>query len=372
MVVPEVGQIAACARVRTGHHPATLDTRMDMQLRLLKRVVTMLAALAATLHVPAMASPSEPEARQVFASEVGHLGAIDLKTQAMPAIVPSGGQSSKVGLIDEAIAELFAGDLTLRSGAPGVRHRRVFTGLSETRQPADWRSQDAWGTFLIEAQQQAAAGRRDVSVDAVELQTVSTPETRAAAAPPKGVRPTYVLPVQLDTSQPTVQLAATQPDNPQQHAEAVVRVSASSVEVRAIEMIAPVGRRVGAAGQPRQGVDVGLSGQITGNIFVDRDGDGQPGRGDVRLEAQPVSLTPLQGPLVPVEHRTAAFGQFGFDALEPGSYLLTVSIGWDEISVPVEIEPGKWSQRVDIAVPSNLAAPASGSLAAQNSLRSTG
>ena len=88
MVVPEVGQIAACARVRTGHHPATLDTRMDMQLRLLKRVVTMLAALAATLHVPAMASPSEPEARQVFASEVGHLGAIDLKTQAMPASRP--------------------------------------------------------------------------------------------------------------------------------------------------------------------------------------------------------------------------------------------------------------------------------------------
>ena len=75
---------------------------------------------------------------------------------------------------------------------------------------------------------------------------------------------------------------------------------------------------------------------------------------------------------MPIEHRTAAFGQFGFDALEPGTYLLTVSIGWDEISIPVEIEPGKWSQRVDIAVPSNLTAPAPRSLVAESSRSLTG
>jgi hypothetical protein len=173
-------------------------------------------------------------------------------------------------------------------------------------------------------------------------------------------------------AQPAVQLVTSQPDHQLQHAEAVVRVSASSVEVRAIEMIAPVGRHVSVADQPMRGLDNGFFGQITGSVFIDRVGDGQPGRGDDRLEAQPVLLTPLQAPLMPVEHRTATFGQFGFDALEPGAYLLTVSIGWDKIAVPVEIEPGNRSKRVDIAVPPNLAAPASGSFVAQNIYRSTG
>ena len=342
---------------------------MDMQLRLLKNLVMMLVVLAATVHAPAMARPAEPEARRVFGADLGQLGTPALNSKAVFGFAPHRDRSSKGASIDEAMSALFAGDLTIRSGAPAVRRPRVFT---ETLQPADWRSQEAWGAFLFEAQQQTAPRRKEGGINAVKLQMVSRPDARVAAAPRESTPLPDVQPLQPDTAQPAVQLVATQPDHQQQHPEAVVRVSASSVEVRAIEMIAPVGRVLAAAEQPKRGLDDNLSGQITGSVFIDRDGDGRPSRGDDRLEAQPVSLTPLQGPLMPVEHRTAIFGQFGFDALEPGAYLLTVSIGWDEIAVPVEIEPGNRSQRVDIAVPSNLASPASGSHVAQNSHRSTG
>lgn len=346
---------------------------MDMQLRLLKNLVMMLVVLAATVHAPAMARPAEPEARRVFGADLGQLGTPALNSKAVFGFAPHRDRSSKGALIDEAMSALFAGDLTIRSGAPAVRRPRALASLAGLRQPADWRSQEAWGAFLLEAQQQTAAGRRGASVDAVKLQLVSLPDARVAAAAPNGAPLSDAQPLKPDTARPAVQMAAAEPDDPQQHAKAVVRVSASSVEVRAIEMIAPVGRHVSVADQPMRGLDNGFFGQITGSVFIDRDGDGQPGRGDDRLEAQPVLLTPLQAPLMPVEHRTATFGQFGFDALEPGAYLLTVSIGWDEISVPVEIEPGKLSQRVDIAVPSNLASPASasGSLLAQNSRHST-
>lgn len=343
-----------------------------MQLRLLKNLVTMLVVLAATVHAPAMARPAEPEARHVFGNEVGRVDALVLNSKAVSALRQSDDLSSKGALIDEAMSGLFAGELSIRSGAPTVHRPRALASLAGPRQPTDWRNQDAWAAFLLEAQQQTAVARRGASVDAVKLQMVSMPDARAAATPQDSTPPADVQPLQSDTAQPAVQLVATQPDHQQQHAEAVVRVSASSVEVRAIEMIAPVGRVLGAADQPKRGLDMGKSGQIIGSVFLDRDGDGQPGRGDVRLEAQPVSLTPLHAALVPVEHRTAAFGQFGFDALEPGAYLLTATIGWDEISVPVEIEPGTWSQRVDIAVPPNLAAPASGSLVAENSYRPIG
>lgn len=355
--------------MRTKLHPASFDARMDMQLRLLKNLVTMLAVLTSTVHAPAMARPAEPEARHVFGAKVGRVDALALDSKAVYAFAPSGDRSSKGALIDGAMSDLFAGDLTVRSRAPVVRRPRVF---SEPLQPADWRSQEAWGAFLLEAQQQTGAGGREESVDAVKLQLVSLPDPRVTSVLPESAPLPDVQPPQPDISQPAVQFAATQPEDPQQHAEAIVRVSASSVEVRAIEMIAPVGRHGSVADQPKRGWDNGLSGQIAGSVFIDRDGDGRPSRGDDRLEAQPVSLTPLQGPLMPVEHRTAIFGQFGFDALEPGAYLLTVSIGWDEIAVPVEIEPGNRSQRVDIAVPSDLASPASGSHVAQNIHRSTG
>ncbi|RIJ29055.1 hypothetical protein [Henriciella algicola] len=345
---------------------------MDMQLRLLKNLVMMLVVLAATVHAPAMARPAEPEARHVFGAEVGRVDALVLNSKAVYAFAPSGDLSSKGALIDGAMSELFAGDLAIRSGTQAVRSPRNSASLAGLRQPADWRSQEAWGAFLLEAQQQTATGPREGSANAVKLQMVSMPDASVATAPRESAPLPDVQPLQPDTAQPAVQLVATQPDHQQQHAEAVVRVSASSVEVRAIEMIAPVGRVSGAADQPNRGLGNGLSGQITGSVFIDRDGDGQPGRGEVRLEAQPVSLMPLDAALVPVQHRTAAFGQFGFDALEPGAYLLTVSIGWDEISVPVEIAPGTWSQRVDIAVPPNLAAPKSGSLVAENSYRPTG
>lgn len=345
---------------------------MDMQLRLLKNLVTMLVVLAATVHAPAMARPAEPEARHVFGNEVGRVDALVLNSKAVSALRQSDDLSSKGALIDEAMSDLFAGELSIRSGAPTVHRPRALASLAGLRQPADWRSQKAWGAFLLEAQQQTAAGRREGSVDAVKLQVVSMPDARVAAAPRKGAPLPDLQPDQPDISRRAVQLADHRPEEPQQNEGAIVRVSASSVEVRAIEMIAPAGRQSGSADQSRRGLGMGLSGQITGSVFIDRDGDGQPGRGDVRLEAQPVSLTPLHVALMPVEHRTAAFGQFGFDALEPGAYLLTVTIGWDEISVPVEIAPGTWSQRVDIAVPPNLAAPAPGSLVAENSYRPTG
>lgn len=353
--------------MRTKLHPATLDARMNMQLRLLKNLVTMLVVLTATLHAPAMARTAQPESRLVLASEVGRLSAPVLNSEAVPAFASSGDSSSKGALIDEAMSELFAGDLSIRSETPAMHRPRGSASLAGPLQPADWRSQDAWGAFLLEAQQQAAARPKEGSVDAVKLQMVSMPDVRVAAAPPKSAPHSDKQPLQ-----PSLQLAAFPPKDPQQRIEAVVRVSASSVEVQAIEMIAPIRRHVGVADQPKRGLDMGLSGQITGSVFIDRDGDGQPGKGDVRLEAQPVSLTPSHAASVSVEHRTAAFGQFGFDALEPGAYLLTVSIGWDEISVPIEIERGKWGQRVDIAVPPNLAAPASGSLVAENSHRPTG
>lgn len=343
-----------------------------MQLRLLKSVVTMLVVLAATVHAPAMARPAQPEVRQPFASELGPLGTPVLNSKAVSSLRPSGVDSGNRALIDAAMTELFTGGLAIRSEVPRARASRIAPGLVGPRQPADWRSQDAWGAFLLEAQQQTMTGSRENSVDAVELQLVSAPGVLETDVTPVSAPPVEVQPLKPVVSQSALQIAAAEPEGLTQDTEAIVRVSASSVEARAIEMIAPVAGNLHTADPSQRDVNIGLPGQITGSVFIDHDGNGRPGRGDIRLEAQPVSLSPLQEGLMPIEHRTAAFGQFGFDALEPGTYLLTVSIGWDEISIPVEIEPGKWSQRVDIAVPSNLTAPAPRSLVAESSRSLTG
>ena len=94
--------------------------------------------------------------------------------------------------------------------------------------------------------------------------------------------------------------------------------------------------------------------QLTGALFIDRDGNGRASQGDDRLEGQAIHLLRTgQGQVGTI--RSASFGQFGFSGLAPGQYQLRVMIGWQEYSVPVEIIADRDDiLTVPIAVPAAL------------------
>ena len=68
------------------------------------------------------------------------------------------------------------------------------------------------------------------------------------------------------------------------------------------------------------------SGQVRGTVFADANGDGQVTPGEKRVEGMLIRLRMKDGD-VDIEQPAAAFGQFGFENLDPGPYTLSVSIG---------------------------------------------
>lgn len=73
-------------------------------------------------------------------------------------------------------------------------------------------------------------------------------------------------------------------------------------------------------------IPVIASGQVRGAAFIDADGDGEITRGEERLEGAVIELVP-QDDAETVTQRAAAFGQYGFESLNPGTYTITVSVG---------------------------------------------
>lgn len=97
-------------------------------------------------------------------------------------------------------------------------------------------------------------------------------------------------------------------------------------------------------------VPVILEGQMRGSVFIDMDGDGTASEGDQRLEGQVLQLIEkVTGDIT--ETTTAAFGQYGFERLRPGSYQLRVVVGWQEYSVDVELTEDHLLHVVPVAIP---------------------
>ena len=311
-----------------------------------------------------MAYPSLPESRTQFQQDRGNVSSIVLEAPGLSTPMVSQVSPSQSELIDTAMAQLFGGDLALRYGGPVMVGSKSQASLANVLQPTDWRSRDAWSGFLAEARQQASGSDPAHDLNTMRLQLASLSVQPQSAVEPGDNAPGMMArkvgrEVAKFVRQPGINSSEAVP----QKGQALVRVSASAVEVRAIEMIAPLIPVSDAPEGAGPGEVMSEAGQIVGSVFIDRDGDGQPGRGDTRLEGQAVSLTPLQPDLPRLEHRSASFGQFAFEGVKPGAYLLSVLIGWEEVSVPVEIEQGSWGHRIGIAVPPEIAAPVSIGLA---------
>ncbi|MEO0981158.1 MAG: SdrD B-like domain-containing protein [Pseudomonadota bacterium] len=79
------------------------------------------------------------------------------------------------------------------------------------------------------------------------------------------------------------------------------------------------------------------SGQIRGAVFVDANGNGETDRGEARVEGALLSLerTDQDGEIL--SSRAAAFGQFGFENLPPGDYVLRVAVAEAVHEFPVSL-----------------------------------
>ena len=102
-----------------------------------------------------------------------------------------------------------------------------------------------------------------------------------------------------------------------------------------------------------QAVEDARTGELSGAVFLDIDSDGEAGSGEVRLEGQIVHLFGLDGGHL-LSRTSAAFGQFGFEDLEPGRYQLVTQIGWEEVAVLVDVRAGRADQPVAIPLPAEF------------------
>ncbi|WP_147372421.1 hypothetical protein [Henriciella barbarensis] len=305
-----------------------------------------------------MAYPSLPDTRSQFQPDRDDGSTIVIEESGLSSLMVSKASPSKTALIDTAMAQLFGGALALRHSDPATMRPKSQASMTNALEPSDWRSRDAWGGFLVEARQRASGSGHAQDVETIELQLASrSMQSHRSASPghgaPRNIRQEDSRPVARMVHSPEL----TSSDAAAQKDKALVRVSASAVEVRAVEMIAPVSPVSAAPDGEGPGEAMSVAGQIVGSVFIDGDGDGQPGRGDTRLEGQAIYLTPLQPDVPRLVHRSVSFGQYAFEGVKPGAYLLSVSIGWEDVSVPVKIEQGSLGQRIDIAVPPEIAWP---------------
>lgn len=327
---------------------------MNMRFRILSGLLAVSLLYLSAGQLSSSASPSEPEARLQLHLYQSDGASLLLETHSLSSRAISRPLPTKAELIDAAITKLYGGELTQRHDDRALSGMRREVSLTKLRRPTDWRSRDAWGDFLIEARQQASVRQAGPRVKIIAPQFASLP-----VQPNSGE--------DAETSHGLVEAGRKSELVSEKPApdvgEVRVRVSASAVEVRAIEMITPVSAVPNASKAQVVGPASEAPRQLVGSVFIDRDGDGEPGRGDTRLEGQMVSLTPLRPGQPAVQHRSATFGQFAFEGVVPGAYLLSVSIGWEEVVVPIEIDHKRLGARVSIAVPPELTSPVPISLA---------
>lgn len=86
-------------------------------------------------------------------------------------------------------------------------------------------------------------------------------------------------------------------------------------------------------------IPVIASGQLRGAAFVDLNGNGSADPGEPRLEGAQLRISRLdEEGFEPVEQVAASFGQYGFENLVPGTYLIEARYGGERISRTVTIE----------------------------------
>lgn len=110
----------------------------------------------------------------------------------------------------------------------------------------------------------------------------------------------------------------------------------------------PLGYLVPEESQPRVTVGSGrrsdvdipliLSGQVRGTVFVDDNANGEVDSGEERLEGQWISLVPKAGGEA-INVHSAAFGQYGFESVEPGEYTAQTTIAGQPVSVDIVVDP---------------------------------
>lgn len=91
------------------------------------------------------------------------------------------------------------------------------------------------------------------------------------------------------------------------------------------------------------------TGDLLGTVRLDTNGDGQAGPKDEFIEGQLVRLTRLSTGET-LEHRTAAFGQYGFSGLQPGRYELAVTFGREPNVHELELGGQTGSRRHDVLI----------------------
>lgn len=125
----------------------------------------------------------------------------------------------------------------------------------------------------------------------------------------------------------------------------------------------PLGYLVPEEAQPRVTVGSGrrtdveipliLSGQVRGSIFIDDNANGEVDPGERRLEGQWVSLIPKAGGETLNIH-SAAFGQYGFESVDPGEYTARTTVSGHPIEVDVVVGADSPFIVAPIAVPPDL------------------
>ncbi len=102
-------------------------------------------------------------------------------------------------------------------------------------------------------------------------------------------------------------------------------------------------------------IDIPLiaSGQIRGAVFIDDNGDGEPTRGEQRLEGAALTLQSVDDGSPPIRLQAAAFGQYGFENLAPGAYVLRVAAAGEIHEFPIELAEDDLFATIHIPIPSD-------------------
>jgi hypothetical protein len=125
----------------------------------------------------------------------------------------------------------------------------------------------------------------------------------------------------------------------------------------------PLGYLVPEDAQPRVTVGDGrrtdveipliLSGQVRGSVFIDDNANGAADPGEQRLEGQWITLLPkADGESLTVH--SAAFGQYGFESVEPGEYTARTTVAGQPVDVDIVVDMQNPFVVAPIPVPPDL------------------
>ena len=126
----------------------------------------------------------------------------------------------------------------------------------------------------------------------------------------------------------------------------------------------PLGYMVPEDAQPRVTIGSGrrtdvdipliLSGQVRGTIFIDENANGVTDSGEKRLEGQWVKLISEENGEAQVIH-SASFGQYGFENVDPGRYILETTISGQPVRQAITVDSANPFVIAPIPIPPDLA-----------------